>query len=171
MRRNWVYLLILVAASAVMGAGTALALAASSGAVAPKDSFRGRVTAGSGRFRSDNGQTSIKVHVAQSNTGTRLVTLIIGYRRCATAARCLQLSGTLRGTLTQSHSIPDAGASFALSASGKVRPLGHVSAIGQVHGTGFVMHGRETMTVQLADSRGQVTVQAQSPQVPAFTSP
>jgi hypothetical protein len=83
----------------------------------------------------------------------------------------VQLRGTLTGTLTRMSTIPDVGASYALSASGRVKPLGHVSATGQVHGTGFIMRGHETLTVRLSNSRGEVDLQAQSPVVPGFTTP
>jgi hypothetical protein len=170
MKRIRAYPLTLLALAVLASAMAAVALAAPSH-VAPKDSFRGTISIARGAFVGDNGRVSMQIGAGQSTTGTRTATLEISGRRCHGAQACVRLTGTLTGRLTRMSTIPDVGESFALSASGRVRPLGHVSATGQVHGTGFIMRGHETLTLRLSNSRGEVDLQAQSPLVPGFTSP
>jgi hypothetical protein len=170
MRRIRTYPLIVAGAASLAAAATTAALAAGS-RVPAKDSFGGSIASASGAFKKDQGHLWIAVSAGQSSTNDRPVTLTLKGRRCRRAVRCVKLIGTLAGTLTGMASIPDGGRSFLLSATGRVKPLGRVSATGQVHGTGFILRGHETMTLRLSNSHGAVQVQAESPAVPGFTSP
>ena len=152
-------------------AGTAAAVAFAGGTVPSKDSFHGKITTARGSFVGDSGHVSLQVNVSQSSTATRTATVILTGRPCHGSGGCIRLNGVLTGTLTRMPTIPDVGASFAVRASGRIKPLGHVSATGLLHGTGFIMHGHETLTLRLSNSRGEVDLHAQSPAVPGFTSP
>jgi hypothetical protein len=66
---------------------------------------------------------------------------------------------------------PDAGAGFAVSGSGTIRPLGRVHVSGSAHGTGLIASGHETLRLTLRARSGEVVVSAQSGLVPGFTSP
>ena len=164
------YPLTLLAVGVLLGAAATVALAAGS-QVPAKDSFRGTLSSGGGSFRGDNGYALLQVSPGQSTTGTRSATLKFSGRPCHHFQACVQLRGTLTGTLTRESTIPDVGQSFAVSVHGRIKPLGRVSATGQIHGTGFIMNGHETLTLVLSNSRGSLQLQAQSPQVPGFTSP
>jgi hypothetical protein len=158
-------------AVAVAAAAAAVSASASGVPVPPKDSFHGTITGATGSLRNDAGRVAIKVLTGTSTGSTESVRLKLSGRRCSSTAHCLQLTGTVSGTMTRQSSIPDVGAAFSLSASGKVAPLGHVSVSGQVHGTGFIAHGHESMTLRLSGAGGTVKVTAQSGLVPGFTSP
>jgi hypothetical protein len=155
--------------TALVAAGVAStgALAAGSGRVPAKDSFSGRLASASGRYQHDGGNVSFALHVAKSGN----VRITLSGRSCSHRANCLDLSGTLFGKLTRVPSNPDVGKSFLLSGVGTVKPLGSVSAGGDVHGTGSIVNGHETLRLTLTGSHGKVTVNAHSPLVPGFTSP
>ena len=50
-------------------------------------------------------------------------------------------------------------------------PLGSVTATGQVHGTGFIGRGVETMTMRLVNQTGTIELNGKSGTVPGFTGP
>jgi hypothetical protein len=70
-----------------------------------------------------------------------------------------------------SHRVPDTGTSFTIMASGKLKPLGPVSATGTAQGTGFIARGYASMQLTLTAGNGTVTYQAQAGPVGGFTSP
>jgi hypothetical protein len=134
------------------------------------DALSGRVTSTRGHWRHDHGRLAVRLAPSGSGATRHLAVRITG-SRCGTQAACLKLTGTLSGTITARASNPDVGRTFAIKAHGTVAPLGHVSATGTAHGTGFVAHGRVTASLTLTDSRGAVTVSVSSAPVPGFTSP
>ena len=67
--------------------------------------------------------------------------------------------------------MPDTPERFAVSATGKLKPIGHVSTTGLAAGTGFVPMGRETLQLKLTAAGGQLTIEARSQPVPGFTTP
>ncbi len=75
------------------------------------------------------------------------------------------------GTLSATHSLPDVGHSELLRGAGSIQPLGHVSIQGEVHGTGFIQNGRETLILTVSNSTGAVTLNALSARVKGFRSP
>jgi hypothetical protein len=163
--------LIAVGVGLLAAAAAAVAVAAPSAKVPPQDTFHGTINTAASTFARVHGHVTIRISPGHSATGTRRVTVKLSGRPCHHSRGCMQLNGTVTGTLTRTSSIPDVGASFSLKASGRVKPIGHVSATGQVHGTGFIMRGHETMTLHLSASHGEVEVEAQSPALPGFTAP
>jgi hypothetical protein len=140
--------------------------------VPARDEFSGSITAASGRFAGDGGRLLIDLAPGPRHSSTRTMTATFRGRRCGTAKHCLRLTGDVKGTLTEdAGQIPDAGVSFAFRGQGSLKPLGHVSAAGQLHGTGFIYRGRETLHLVLTARGGRVTVDARSGTVPGFTSP
>jgi hypothetical protein len=161
------------------GAGSRAGTAGSGGSgrsqpaprVPAKDKFAGSISKGTGAYAGDTGPAWIYLQPHSSNSGTRAVKITIRPRACPSTTRCLRLTGTLNGTLTQVWGNPDAGRAYRLTATGTVAPLHAVTTTGQVHGTGFINGGREGMTVTLTGAHGSVELTAQSGQVPGFTSP
>jgi hypothetical protein len=93
--------------------------------------------------------------------------------RCGASAQgCTELDGVLSGRLSSSPGgPPDTGHAYALTAAGRVLRLGHVTARGELEGTGFIAHGYELMKLTLNSSSGSVTVEARSGPVKGFTKP
>ncbi len=137
-----------------------------------KDAFSGQISASSGRFSADTGNVAIDLAPGSSAQTPRKLTIAFHRRGCGRKRHCVHLSGTLTGRLTVNFPrIPDVGQSFTIHASGRLKPLGHVSAQGLVNGTGFIARGRETLHLRLHTRRGTISVRAQSGLVPGFTSP
>jgi len=170
--RRWDRLRVLaLAAVAVAVAVPAAALAGPSAPTPAKDSFTGRVTAATGIFARDHGAVTIALAPRPGNALRRL-TLTLRGAPCSGKGQCVQLSGKLTGTLAPGPMrVPDAGRSFTIAATGTIKPLGHVSATGTVHGTGFIANGHENLRLLLMRAGGTVTIEATSPPVPGFTSP
>lgn len=153
-------------------AGTAVALGALRAKVPAKDSFSGRITAATGKFEFDRANVAVELAVAHSGYANRRLTLALRSPRCGNAKHCVQLTGTLKGTLTtEPQKVPDVGSSFTVRAGGTIKTLGRVSATGSVHGTGFIYRGKETMRLRLDAHGGTITLDARSGLVPGFTSP
>lgn len=163
----------LIAAICLTFAAVSAAVGASPRKVPAKDSFRGRVTAGTGAFHGAHGLVALYLHIRRSGGARHRLTLDILRRRCPRAAsHCVVLSGTVTGTLTKKPpSQPDTGERFTIHASGRVKPTGDTSVTGSGLGTGYVVRGRESMQITFSSSRGQVTVHAHSAKVGGFTSP
>ncbi len=68
----------------------------------------------------------------------------------------LALNGTIQGTWTSQVSAPniDGGPIQTLTGSGKISPLGQISADSTLHSPGFIVHGRTSGTLTLTDSQG-----------------
>src|SRR5207302_1262730 len=99
------------------------------------------------------------------------VTLRLVGRRCRGASHCLNLRGTLTGTLTEGSANPDAPKPFTIDSSGNVKPLEQASATGNGRGTGYIYRGHERLTLTLTAANGSVTIEAHSARVPGFTNP
>ncbi|MEA2370984.1 MAG: hypothetical protein QOH12_1378 [Solirubrobacteraceae bacterium] len=141
-------------------------------AVTPaKDTFTGKITMATGRFASDH--RPLKILLAPgAGQAVGHVGLTIRGTVCTRKGACVALVGKLNGTLTPGPmKVPDAGRSFTIAATGTIKPLGHVSATGTVHGTGFIANGHESLTLRLTGPGGTVTIAATSGPVPGFTSP
>jgi hypothetical protein len=100
------------------------------------------------------------------------VTITLAGVSCGGASHCLELSGTIRGTLSPSpvHT-PDVGHGYLLAGAGSVHPIGRTTARGGVAGTGFIQRGHESLTLTLTGASGSVTLLALSGPVGGFTSP
>jgi hypothetical protein len=140
-----------------------------------QDSFTGRITSATGKFRGDRGHVTILLKTddpgAHSPRAKRRLTLVLEGRRCSGARRCIRVTGRLEGTLIAHRSIPDVGVPFTIAAHGIIRALGHVSAAGSVRGTGFILSAHEPLRVALSAPGGRVLINAKSGKVPGFTSP
>jgi hypothetical protein len=135
-----------------------------------KDRFTGHVSAGTGRYRGDHGRARLAVFVSLSASGAT-ITIRIAPLACRSTPRCLGLKGSLSGRLGWLPVPSDSGSMALLNLSGKVAPLGNVTATGTVHGTGFIVRGRETLTLTLPGTHGTVKLAAQSGLVRGFTTP
>jgi hypothetical protein len=58
-----------------------------------------------------------------------------------------------------------------LTGAGSIQPLGHATVQGEIHGTGFIQKGRETLILTVSNSAGAVTLEALSSPVKGFSSP
>jgi hypothetical protein len=128
--------------------------------VPAKDSFSGRVAQGSGRLAGDRGNIKVRLQPGAGVSVRRVVITVTGV-----------LAGALKGKLTQRAGLPDVGRTFAVTGSGNVKRLGHVTAAGTVTGVGNARFGHETLRVTLDAAGGSLVMSATSGQVPAFTSP
>jgi hypothetical protein len=136
--------------------------------VPAKDAFKGHVRTATGTLSQVHGAVGIDL----VHTGPGKVKLIFRGRGCGGKNHCLQPSGTLTGTMTPVFKrTPDIGTSFTINVSGKLAPLGHVSATGTAQGTGFIVHGYDYLQLKLATRQGTVAYDAQSGPVQGFTSP
>lgn len=158
-------------AAAMLLTPAAVAVASSPPRVPAKDQFKGSASAATGKFSGARATVTVYLRPGRTHGAERLVTIVVVGRRCNGAAGCINLNGRLKGALTAQLAPPDAGRKFAISVAGKVTPLGHVSATGMVYGTGFVRRAREGLQIKLTTSHGDITIGAQSPIVPGFTSP
>jgi hypothetical protein len=163
--------LAVLGAALLAVASSAVAIGAPSRHVPARDSFRGRITSATGQFKGDHGRVTIYMHVPESGATTRKLRLTLVGAQCGSAKNCLTLSGAAKGTLTRKSYIPDTGMRFTVQATGTVVPMGHISATGHVHGTGFTPTGHERMHLTLMCPDGQITIDAHSPVVKGFTSP
>jgi hypothetical protein len=139
--------------------------------VPTRDSFEGSIRSATGKYFGYNGR--FHIYLRSKGSGSRRpVTIIIAGLPCAGASHCLELSGTLPGTLTPSPvHIADVGHRYLLAGSGSIHPIGQATARGEVAGTGFIRQGHETLTLALTGAFGSITLDALSPSVGGFTSP
>jgi hypothetical protein len=136
----------------------------------PADSLAGHVTSAQGRWRNDRDRMSVHLTPGRGG-GTRHLVIGLAGRSCAAHTACVDLRGTLTGTITARVSAPDVGRAFSIAARGLVAPLGAVRASGIVTGTGMIARGRVTLRLTLRGAHGSVAVMASSGLVPSFTSP
>jgi hypothetical protein len=159
------------ARSASSARGEATAASRDPGRARPQDTFTAQIDAATGRLRGARGRLTVYLHPGPGSSSRR-VTIVLRSARCTPHSRCLSLDGRLSGTITRrSGGVPDTGRSYALSARGRVSPIGSASAAGVVRGTGFVARGRESLLLQLTTPRGSLALRGQSPHVPGFSSP
>jgi hypothetical protein len=73
------------------------------------------------------------------------------------------LTGTATGTYTRAAGIPDTGATYHFTGSGKISPLGADTVTGSLHTPGFILNGVDTGTLTLSNAKGTVTVSLSGP--------
>lgn len=168
-RLNPTALVTVAVAAASLGAGTAVATGASSPPA--RDTFTGQVTASAGRYASVRDRLTVYLLPQSTGSRRRIIVQIVGRGCSAATIHCVRLHGTLTGTMTAQKTVPDLPTRFALIARGRVRPLGRVSATGVVQGIGFVISGRETLTLTLRNAHGRVALAGHSAVLRGFTSP
>jgi hypothetical protein len=87
----------------------------------------------------------------------------------------VSVSGTLTGTATFEHQvrfISDQPSKYLLSgASGVIRNLGAVTAVGTLRGTGFVARGTPTLWIAVTNAAGTVSIGGVGPLVGGFALP
>lgn len=158
MKRIGAAVCVALAALLACGAGPSVAIVAP---IPAAGTFSGAITSATGRYAGAHGHVTIRDADVVSHASGRLR---IRGRPCRGARHCLALSGQPVSSLkVKGHPIPDAGSTFTVSGSGQVAPLGHVTLSGVLQVPGFVACGRQTMTLTLTGSRGQVKVTAQTP--------
>lgn len=81
------------------------------------------------------------------------------------------LSGTATGTYIRANGIPDTGATYQFTGSGKVSPLGADTVTGSLHTPGFILNGVDTGTLTLSNTKGSVTVSVSGPAVSPLATP
>jgi hypothetical protein len=169
-----------IGGSAIIGVACAVAAIASGAgsasghdaAVPARDSFSGKITSATSRYRGDGGKLSLTIETTAPGPASRAATFTLSGRACHRAHQCIRLQGQLKGTITQVRSpIADIGRQFKLAASGDLKPLGQSRATGTAQGTGFILKGTETIQLSVAGPHGNVDVTATSGPVPGFTSP
>jgi hypothetical protein len=166
-----VTLAIVTPAVAALGA-PATRVAARAARVAPKDAFSGTISSATGAYAGHGGAVAVTLAPGAATGNARSVAITVAGPRCVDHRRCLRLVGHLNGTMRAGpHQVPDIGQQFSLQLTGRLAPIGQVGADGSVQGTGFIAHGRESLSLTLHGPHGSVTVHAQSGLVPGFTSP
>jgi hypothetical protein len=138
-----------------------------------RDAFSGTIRGATGRYAGHHGQASLDIRLGPSAGQSSKLTVTVYPGRCPAAHVCLDVRGTLTGTFVPAGpgGPSDVGRQFTLQATGRIAPLGKVSARGTVHGTGFILRGRETMRLTVITRRGKLAIDALSRPVPGFTSP
>jgi len=135
-----------------------------------RDRFIGTLRNGTGSLA--GARDAVKVALqAPERTGTRRVTLWILSTGCPAGARCVHLSGSLRGQLRPVRALPDVGRRYAIQASGSLGTVGVMTAAGTVAGTGNINSGVELLQLTLTGRHGSARLSARSSRVPPFTSP
>jgi hypothetical protein len=143
----------------------------SSGATT-RDRFIGTITSGTGRFSGDKGAVTVQVIPGPRQGSVQPVTLVIAPSACPSGGRCVLLRGRVSGTMRAAgEPMPDVGVTLQFSCSGRVAPVGRVSATGTIHGTGFIRSGREWLRLKMSGRGGTVLIDALSGLVPGFTRP
>ncbi len=135
------------------------------------DSFRGKITAATGRLAGERGDVRVVLAHAPRGKGSTSVTLSIIAAGCGGQPRCLRLNGRLSGRMTPERSLPDVGHRFEIGARGAITPLGQVEASGTANGTGFIRSGHTGLNLTLHGASGTVTIEGQSGPVPSFSEP
>lgn len=160
--------------SATTTATTTATTSATSGATIPRvpvrDRFTGTLHGGTGSLAGARDVVEVRLQ-APGRGATRHLTLWIVSTGCPAGVKCVHLSGSLRGTLTAVHSLPDVGRRYAIQASGSLDQVGTMKAAGTAGGTGNINFGFESLELTLTGSHGSVRLTARSTRVPPFTSP
>jgi hypothetical protein len=152
-------------------AGASAAISVGATGVPTKDTFSGAIVAASGALSGDRGTVTVLLHVGSSATASRRLSLTIRGAACGARKSCVRLSGTPTGSLRARSSIPDTGHRYIVSASGPIAPIGRAAVTGTVTGTGFIRRGREQLRLTLRTAHGTITIDAQSAELPGFSSP
>ena len=136
-----------------------------------RDSFQGSIRSATGTYSGDTGRAHIYLHPTGAGP-RRSVTVTFAGLPCRGANHCVELSGTLTGTIAAGPGhIPDVGHAYVLSGAGSIHPLGRARGRGAVQGTGFIARGEESLSITVTGASGSVTLDATSPPVHGFTSP
>jgi hypothetical protein len=80
------------------------------------------------------------------------------------------LAGTITGTYTVGHGLPDLGTTYQLTGAGTLGLLGGVTASGSLQAIGFIMQGRATGTLTLANAQGTLTLHLEGPVQAGFAA-
>ncbi len=138
---------------------------------AARDSFRGSVASASGAYAGEGGRVELSLQVRGSGV-SRPITLVFRSLPCRGAPQCVQLDGALTGHLVAlPGGPPDTGRGFTITAAGRLTTLGHVTAAGIGHGTGFIARGHELLDLALTSHSGRITLRTLSGTVRGFSSP
>jgi len=182
----------LSATTAVVACLGAAGLAASATArttSAVTRTFAAHILSGTGRYAKATGAMLIELTLTPSEaspprTGVGpefLVTASLFGDGCTHRSRrpagrpCLTVSGTVGGLASReppARPIGDVPGVFLVSgASGKISPLGMVSAQGTLRGTGFVPEGRPNAWLALTGPSGSISIGGDGPLVGGFELP
>jgi hypothetical protein len=166
-------------AAAFLAPSAGAGASASAATVTPKTTtFAGRIVSGTGSYAKLRG--SVKLVLSSSagllrppgpKPSTYGFTLTLSAPSCAGRAHCVSLHGKIIGGALGLSRIPDVGASYTLEGSGRVGPLGQVTATGTSHSLGFIARGRFPLHLQLRRGAGTLTIDAQGPLTKGFSSP
>src|SRR5438105_3212880 len=152
-----------IAGASIAAAALALAPAADAGKTPPEHSYTGQISEGHDRYAAANGKVAITIAAPAFTGSSRKLSLTFSGHRCGKTKHGYRLRGKLKGTITPVYGgNPDIGRSFSVKASGKLKPLGRVSADGSIHSPGNILEGRIIMQLTLKTKRGRMTVDAQS---------
>jgi hypothetical protein len=135
------------------------------------NSFRGSVASASGAYAGEGGRVEVTLQARGSGV-SRPITLVFRSLPCRGAPQCVQLDGALTGHIVaRPGGPPDTGRSFTITAAGRLTTLGHVSAAGIEHGTGFIARGHELLDLALTSRSGRIALRTLSGSVGGFSSP
>jgi hypothetical protein len=81
------------------------------------------------------------------------------------------LTGTATGSYTRATGIPDTGATYHFTGSGKISPLGADTVTGSLQTPGFILNGVDTGTLTLSNVKGTVTVSVTGPSANPSATP
>lgn len=180
-------MLLVAAAAALLGSGcgssantpSATTTATTATTVTPglsnprvplRDRFVGTLQSGTGSLAGARDMVEVRLQ-APGITGNRRLSLWIVTTGCPAGAKCVHLSGRLRGQLREVHALPDVGRRYAVEASGSLGPVGVMTAAGTVAGTGNINFGFESLLLTLTGKDGSARLTGRSGRVPSFTSP
>jgi len=140
--------------------------------------YAAKILSASGSYARASGRITITLTLDQigpaGQGGEYTVLITLRGAGCGTRARrgCLTLSGTIRGRGESRRVNPDIAPEIAIkAASGQIRPLGRVSARGELRGTGFIATGHRTSRITLTARHGSLSVYGEGPRVRGFTAP
>ncbi len=143
-------------------------------------SYSAHVASGTGRFARATGTLRVTLKATRTKVGTGpvgggtryTVSITVRSSPCGAATKgrpCPFLSGTLSGSGISQSRPPDIGQRIVLTASGRVSPLGAVTASGAYTGTGFIARGRRSIELRLRSKAGDLSISGVGPLVPGFT--
>ncbi len=138
---------------------------------AGRNSFQGTVISATGAYAGEGGRAEVTVQTRGGGT-RRPVKLAFRSLPCQGSPQCVQLDGTLAGTIeARARGVPDTGRVLTVSATGRLTTLGAVTAAGTAHGTGFIARGHELLDLTLINRSGRITLRGISRSVGGFSSP
>lgn len=172
-------LAVATAALVVTGCGHSATTSSPTTTVAPalttprvpaRERFVGTLRDGSGVLSAARDVLEVRLQPA-GTTGPRRLTLGIVSMGCRAGGVCVHLIGRLQGKLVPVRTLPDVGRRYAITASGLVHPVGAMTAVGTIAGTGNAAFGYESLQLIVKVKGGSARLSARSGRVPGFTSP